>query len=130
MATREFKPAFIQSIGTRFYRNSMALSPSSETDSWSATQETSQHLLNPIFHYHVHKNSTLIDILTQIKPAIGRHLTSVASTLILFSHYFLVFTVVSFCISHHNPIRIPLDSMRATCPDLIVLIILGEDYKL
>jgi hypothetical protein len=107
----------------------MELSLSWETASYAATQELPSILWNPKVHYRVHKCPLLIPILSQLNP--GHTIPFYRrSILILSTHLRLGRPSGLF------PSGIPLLPIRATCPtciillDLIILIILGEEYKL
>jgi hypothetical protein len=118
--------------------NSMELNPSSEVTSCVSTQEFPNILWNSNVHHRVHKIPPLISILSQMKPVhnIPSYLSKIF--LILSTHLRLgipsglcpsgFITKILYSISFFP--------MRATCPvhlillDLMVLIILGVEYKL
>jgi hypothetical protein len=93
-------------------------------------------LWNPKIYYHVHKSPPLVPILSQINPI--NTIPSLRSILILFTHLRLGLPSGLF------PSGIPTNILnaflfspiRATfpvhriLPELIILIILGEEYKL
>jgi hypothetical protein len=113
----------------------MELSPSSESANCAVTQELPSILRNLKFHYRVHKSPPLVSIMIQTNryhPILFKiHFNIVHPPTSWFSRWSL-----SFWIFQQYPICIPLLPIRATCPDhrtlldLIILIILGEEYKL
>jgi hypothetical protein len=115
----------------------MELSPSWEAVNCAATQEILSILWNPKVHYHVHKSPPLVPILSQIDPihTIPSYLRSI---LILSTHLRLGLPSNLFPSGFRTDILYVLffSHIRATCPahlillDLIILIILGEEYKL
>jgi hypothetical protein len=114
------------------------LSPSWEAANCAATQEFPSILWNMKVYYHVHKSSLLVPILSQINPihTIQSYLSKIH--LILSTH--LRLRLPSGLLPSGFPINILyvflLSPIRATCPThlvllgLIILIILGEEYKL
>jgi hypothetical protein len=100
----------------------------------------SQRFMKPKVHYRVHNIPPLIPILSQIDPihTIPSHPIYLRSILILSTHLRLGLPRGLF----HSGIPTNIlyeflfSSIRATCPaplvflDLIILIILGEEYKL
>jgi hypothetical protein len=95
--------------------NFMELSLSWEAASCAATQEISDVLRNPKFHYRVHKNPTLFPILSQISPV---HTTPTYLSKTHFSIIHPLTWLLSFWLAHENPICIPIrpHSCYMPCP--------------
>jgi hypothetical protein len=51
--------------------NALELSPCSDTDNCSASQENSSTLCNPILHYLVHRSSPLVPILNHMNSVLS-----------------------------------------------------------
>jgi hypothetical protein len=90
----------------------MKLSPSWEAAYCAATQELPNILWNPKVHYHVHKSSPLVPILSQIDPV---HTTSSYRSKI---HFNIVRPPTSWSSSFLTKILYAFlfFSIRATCP--------------
>jgi hypothetical protein len=112
----------------------MELSPSWEAVSRSATQEFRKMIWNPKVHYRLHKSPLMIPILSWIN--------SVYNSPSYFSkiHFNIIphlrLSLPSDLLPSGFPTKILFAPIRSTCPtnlillELIILIILGEEYKL
>jgi hypothetical protein len=114
----------------------MELSPSWEAVNRAATQEIPSILLNPKINYRVHKSPPLVPILSHINPI--HTIPSYLSNLILSTHLRqgLPSGLLPSGFSTNILYAIVFSPIRATWPthlillDFIVLIIIGEEYKL
>jgi hypothetical protein len=117
----------------------MELSPSWEIASHAATQELSNILWNPKFHYRDHKNPPMDPILSQIEPVhttpsyVSKYHINIIHPPTSWSFWKSLFLLTFPLIILY---AILFSHIRAICPahlillDLIILIILAEEYKL
>jgi hypothetical protein len=114
----------------------MELRPSWKVASLSPTQECPKVLWNPNVHCRFQKSSSLVPILSHINPvhATSSYFSKVHFNIILPPTYKSFWcSLLDFSL---NPIRISLVTNACYMPcvshllDLIILIILGEEYKL
>jgi hypothetical protein len=116
--------------------NFIVLSPFSEGDNCSATQEI--HSINPKIHYHNHRSLPPIPVLSQMNPVHSSHPIFLWYILILSSHQHLGLPSGLFHSGFPPKTLYGLifSPLHVTCPvalvplDLIILIILGDKYKL
>jgi hypothetical protein len=100
---------------------------------------TTQGFPSILFHYHIHKSSPLVPILSQTNPVHTNHTISLRSILILSTHLHLDLPNPRGLLPSNFPINnlyiFLFSPIHATCLahlilNLIILIILGEKYKL
>jgi hypothetical protein len=110
----------------------MGLSTTREATSCEVNWYFLSILWNPKVHYHIHKSSPLVPILSQINPA--HTIISNLSKINKPCTYVLAFLMVSLPQAFVH--SFPFSTIRATYSahlsllDLIILIILGEEYRL
>jgi hypothetical protein len=113
----------------------MELSPSWGAAKCAATQGIPNILWNPKVHYLVHQNPPPVPIFSQSNPihTIPSHPNTLRSVLILSTHLHL--GLHSCHLLGFPPISFMQSTVRAACSahltllDLIILIILGEEYS-
>jgi hypothetical protein len=119
---------------SRLTHSLMELSPSRETVNCAATQELPSILWNPKVHYRVHKSLPLVIFWARSIQSIPSHPIYLRSILILSTHLRLGLFPSGIPTNILYAFRFSL--IRATYPahlillDLVILIILGEEYKL
>ena len=115
----------------------MEQSPTWETNRFSVNQEIPRNLWNPKDHYHIHKFTPPVPILSQLDPVCTHTFISWRSTLILSSYLRLSLPNGFFSSGFHTktlytPLLCPI---RAMCPAHLILLyfitrkILSEEYR-
>jgi hypothetical protein len=110
--------------------------PSSEANSFSASQEIPHILWNPEVHYRIHKSSPPVPILSQFNPVHDpSHVLKIHFNIILPSTSESPKWSPDFRSPQENPLCTSLYPIRATRPaylillDLITRMIFGDEYR-
>jgi hypothetical protein len=123
----------------KYITNSMEQRPSWETNSRLAGKEAPPlHLWNPKLNYFVHKSQPSFPILSQINPVHNPRSLFPENSFLYYPSVYAWSSdwSLSFRLSNQNFLPIPHLFMCATCPahpillDLIILIVLGEEFKI
>jgi hypothetical protein len=105
---------------------------------YAAIQELSSILLNPKFHYRVHKSPPLFHILNQSSP-IHTIPSYLSQTILILSTHLRLCLTSGILLSYFRTnilYAFVFSQVRAICPahlillDVTILIVLGEEYKL
>jgi hypothetical protein len=98
--------------------------PSLEATNCAATQELPSSLWNPRVHHRLHKFPPLVPILSQINPihTIPSYLSKINFNIVYPPTSLSSQWSLSFWLSHHYPICIPLPPIRAKCPAHVILL--------